>query len=172
MTYEQGIKLIQGAWYPEQPTAWMDLGCGNGFFTKALATRLPPGSIIHAWDVNALSLDTIPEKIDGVDIKKQACDFINTPLPEEGIEGILMANSLHYIPDQVTFLKKLRTVIRPGGVLLIIEYDRIQANSWVPYPVPFSKLESLANQAEWISIQKNGTAPSRYGAEIYAAFLQ
>jgi precorrin-6B methylase 2 len=29
---------------------WCDLGCGAGTFTLALATLLPPGSVIHAID--------------------------------------------------------------------------------------------------------------------------
>lgn len=169
---EQASILLQGTWYPAHPSNWMDLGCGDGFFTRALAARLASGSVINAWDKDARSLESIPENLDGIVIKKQVCNFITTTLPEQGIDGILMANSLHYVPDQLRFLQRLRSFIQPGGRLIIIEYDRNQANPWVPYPITYSKLEMIAGQTGWTSVQKNGEVNSRYGAKMYAAILQ
>ncbi|MCB0602915.1 MAG: class I SAM-dependent methyltransferase [Saprospiraceae bacterium] len=172
MTFEQALQLLRGSWYPSDPSRWMDLGCGDGFFTRALARQLAEGSWIYAWDQDALALQRIPESIDGIHIDKRVCNFIQEPFPVKPVHGIIMANALHYVPDQVDFLNRLRQTIQPDGVLLTIEYDRIQANPWVPYPVPFSKLMSIARQASWATVQKNGTVPSRYGPEIYAAILQ
>jgi precorrin-6B methylase 2 len=44
---------------------WCDLGCGTGTFTLALATLLPPSSVIYAIDKDEKSLSRIP------DIKKR-----------------------------------------------------------------------------------------------------
>lgn len=80
--------------------------------------------------------------------------------------GILMANSLHYVPDQHAFLTRLKT-----NALLLIEYDiDIPVARWVPYPLSFSKATTLLKSAHWPRIEKLGTHPSAFGqSELYAA---
>ena len=62
MQLSEAIELIQKINIPgNKPQVWADLGCGDGLFTRALATLLPEGSIIHAVDkVNTLSNKKIP----------------------------------------------------------------------------------------------------------------
>jgi methylase of polypeptide subunit release factors len=42
------------------PTTWVDLGCGTGTFTLALADLLAPGCVIHAMDRDGSALRKIP----------------------------------------------------------------------------------------------------------------
>lgn len=150
-------------------SAWADLGCGNGIFTLALAGLLPPQSVIYAMDKNASSLQQIPETYNSVIINKQKGDFVNDKLSFTGLDGILMANSLHYVKDKIAFLKKVMACLKEDGCFLIVEYDTDTANTWVPYPISFSSLKSLFLQAGFSIVNKLNERPSVYGrANMYS----
>ena len=87
-------------------------------------------------------------------------------------DGILMANALHYVQDSAHFLHRLKSTLATSGKLVIVEYERRQANAWVPYPIDYPGLKKQSEQAGFTSIQKLDEEPSVYGAAtIYSAVL-
>jgi ubiquinone/menaquinone biosynthesis C-methylase UbiE len=85
---------------------WCDLGCGTGAFTMGLAQSLTSGTI-HVVDLDSKALGTIPDEDHGVVIRKVLADLRSPGLRLPSVDGILMANSLHFIQDQHLFIKKL-----------------------------------------------------------------
>src|SRR5258707_9017380 len=79
---------------------WCDLGCGTGTFTLALATLLPPGSVIHAIDKDERSLSQIPDRYQDVTIRKEVVNLGKSDLSLPALDGVLMANFLHFIKHQ------------------------------------------------------------------------
>ncbi|SEW40026.1 Methyltransferase domain-containing protein [Chitinophaga arvensicola] len=152
--------------------AWADLGCGTGLFTYALANLLPAGSAIYAWDKGREQLANLPYP-QQVTIQPGRLDFLQEDLPVSGLAGILMANSLHYVPEKTAFIHKITGHLREDGAMLIVEYETTRANPWVPYPVPFSTLKTLFLEAGFSSAVKLGERPSLYGAgQMYAALFR
>ncbi len=142
---------------------WADLGCGSGLFSLALAHFLPAGSTIEAIDIRpSISRQTTAN---GVTILPRSADFIKDDLALSGLDGILMANSLHYVRDKPALL------LRFTGALLLVEYDTDRpVTHWVPYPLSLAAASTLLPVAGWPRIHKLGTRPSAYGrSEIYAA---
>src|SRR6185295_11433175 len=87
------------------PQLWLDLGCGTGLFTFALAGNLPPGSKIIAIDKDEKALRKIPATVNDVVIQTRVADFVYDALDMKEVNGILIANSLHYVKDKETLLK-------------------------------------------------------------------
>src|SRR5690242_6648746 len=94
---------------------WADLGAGHGTFTMALATLLGPSGRVYAVERDPLAVVAL-EKLArrrGHDeralIEVVPGDFVSIPLTVEDIDGILMANALHYVPDdeQAPLLRRL-----------------------------------------------------------------
>src|SRR5262245_66522725 len=105
MTKDQAVELIADADIGGQrPTTWADLGCGEGIFTLALATLLPKQSVIHAMDRDPNALRQIPDRWSGVSISTHVGDFLTAAWPFDHLDGILLANSLHYVRDQLPFI--------------------------------------------------------------------
>ena len=170
MQLDEAVKLIQHSIIKEK-TAYADLGCGNGLFTKALAQLLMPQSVIYAVDKNSTALNSF--SIDAnIQLQKINIDFIKDEFPFKNLLGILMANSLHYVEDKNAFLLKAKASFAPNGYFIIVEYDTDKANHWVPYPVSFSSLHSLFVKINFHAVQKLQTYPSRYWRTMYSALIK
>ena len=66
----------------------------------ALAQLLAPGSTIYAVDLDRRTLEGIPDQHDGVEIRKIVGDLQSSSLRLPPVDGILMANTLHFIQEQ------------------------------------------------------------------------
>jgi trans-aconitate methyltransferase len=153
------------------PTTWADLGCGDGMFTLALAHLLTPGSVIHAIDLDRAALQRIPSAHKGVRITTYCGDFTKSTWPFANVDGILMANSLHYVEQQTAFIANCDLHMNARRHFLIVEYDTSEANRWVPHPVGQATLTSLFEPAGY-SVRVLRSRPSLYRrAPLYAAAI-
>jgi SAM-dependent methyltransferase len=153
------------------PTTWADLGCGGGTFTLALAALLAAGSTIHAMDRDGAALRKIPSVYNGVRITTHRGDFTNGMWSFANLDGILMANSLHYVADQAAFIHACEARMTSRRRFLIVEYDTSEASRWVPYPVSQIRLTDLFECAGY-SITVLRSRPSLYRrASLYAAAI-
>ena len=91
------------------------------------------------------------------------------PLDLRSLDGIVMANSLHYVRKKDPVLQLIRSYLKPGGRLLIVEYNADRGNMWVPYPFSYHTWEVLARQNGFSGTQLLATVPSRFFGEIYSA---
>ncbi|HTF28923.1 MAG TPA: methyltransferase domain-containing protein [Flavitalea sp.] len=158
-----GLKL-------DAATDWADLGFGRGLFTKALATVLAPGSSIFAIDTNPGL--TNQETKNKVKIITKKNDFVKDQLSMPLLDGILMANSLHYVQDQPGFIRKISKLLKDTGCFIIIEYDTDMANRWVPYPLSFPTLISLFQKEGFAKHRLINSVPSVYqAARIYSVWF-
>jgi trans-aconitate methyltransferase len=174
VTEEDAVALIGGRRIGgDQPAIWADLGCGDGTFTRALATLLPAGSVIHAVDQHARALRQVPGEHAGVSIVTHLADFSIPPWPFDALVGLLLANSLHYVRDQAAFIRACEPAMRHPRRFLIVEYDTDRANRWVPYPLSRTALEKLFADAGYSTIAFLGSQASRYQrAELYGALVE
>jgi ubiquinone/menaquinone biosynthesis C-methylase UbiE len=155
------------------PTIWADLGCGDGTFTLALADALESGSVIHAMDLDVSALRAIPPTHKGVRITTHHGNFMKQPWPFTGLDGILMANSLHYVENKPAFIRACESQMKPRRRFLIVEYDTSEANRWVPYPISQAKLTTLFERAGYASPRLLRSRPSLYRrAPLYAVVIE
>ena len=152
------------------PTTWADLGCGTGTFTLALAGLLAADSVIHAMDRDASALRRIPSAHEGVHITTHRGNFTSSVWPFANLDGILLANSLHYLEDPATFVRQCEVRMTSPHRFLIVEYDTDEASRWVPHPLSHARLLELFGAAGYSSIRMLGSRPSVYRrAALYAA---
>ena len=151
---------------------WLELGAGEGAFTLALADLLGPEAEILALDRDAGSLrrlaDEFARRFPDRDLRVQVGDF-REALPTGPFDGVLAANSLHFVTDPVAVLRRAAAAIRPGGRLIVVEYDADRGNPWVPHPFSSRRFAGLAADAGFRGVREIGRVPSRFLGAIYAA---
>ena len=143
MQIQEAIDLIRFTSTKDKIQTWADLGCGDGLFTRALTSFLPEESSIHAIDLNEKTIREIPDSYNGVSIKKSVLDFTSDSLVLDRMDGIMMANSLHYVKEKAPFLKRMIESLNTGGYFLLVDYDMKRVNRWVPYPLEIASAEEL-----------------------------
>jgi len=151
---------------------WADLGAGEGAFTLALDDLLGPRAHITAVDRDRGSLRNLAEEMGrrfpetGLDVV--VADFTR-PLGLIGLDGVVMANSLHFVRDKRPVLAAVRSMLRPGGSLIVVEYGADRGNPWVPHPFSYPRWEQMAADAGLERTRQLGTVPSRYLGSMYSA---
>jgi trans-aconitate methyltransferase len=171
MNDRDAADLLRPAVSPSPRARWADLGAGTGTFTRALATLLGPDAEIHAVDADARALRTLrdaAERTAAPPIHVHHADFTRR-LPLPPLDGILLANALHFVREQPAMVALAASYLRPGGRLVIIEYEDRPASRWVPHPVPFTRFAELAADAGLTPPRTVGRRPSAYGGEMYVA---
>lgn len=154
------------------PQLWLDLGCGTGLFTLALADNLPPGSKIIAIDKDEKALEKIPVKVNEVVIQTLVADFVHDALNVKEVDGILLANSLHYVKEKESLLKRLISSMKINETFLIVEYDRQEGNQWVPYPLTIDAAKVLFKSLGYSGFRVLNKRPSVFGGHfMYAAII-
>ena len=151
---------------------WADLGSGEGAFTLALADLLGPGGTIHSIDRDGRALRVqeraIRDAFAGVTLRPLVADFA-APLDLPPLDGIVMANSLHFERDKLAVLRLARRYLRPAGRLVLVEYDTDHGNPWVPYPLSFRTWTAVAAEAGLRETRRLTSVPSRFLGSIYSA---
>lgn len=151
---------------------WADFGAGGGAFTLALADLLGPSARIIAVDRDdgrlAANARTMRDAFPGTAVEYVTADF-SAPIELPLLDGIVMANALHFVEDQGRVLQLMRGYLEPGAPLLVVEYNIERSNAAVPHPVPFTRWQTLADEAGFAQTKLLSTRPSRFLREIYSA---
>ena len=153
---------------------WADIGAGSGAFTLALADLLGPGASIVAVDRDAGALRANAREMAGrfpdVAFETRVADFVGS-LDLASLDGVVAANSLHFVPRerQVDTVRRLGAMLRPGGRLLVVEYDADRGNPWVPHPFSLVTWQRMAAEAGLQRTVEIGRVPSRFLDAIYSA---
>lgn len=169
MTHEDALSLIEAGVRTPGGT-WADLGAGAGVFAQALSELIGPAGSVIAVDRDARALAYIEAPpASGAAIRTLHADFTE-PLALNNLDGILLANSLHFVMRQERVLRQLVHYLKPQGQVLVVEYDNEQRSPWNPFPLPFKRFQQLAVAVGLRDVQELSRRPSLFGGrELYAA---
>jgi SAM-dependent methyltransferase len=174
MNHPDHISLLRPAVEADLAAVWADLGAGEGAFTLALADLLGPGATIHTIDRDGRALargaEEARRRFPGVVVQPQTADFTH-PLDLPPLDGLVMANALHFVHDREkdALLARLVDYLKPGGRFLLVEYNVDRGNLWVPHPLSFETWVGLATRAGLSRPELIDRRPSRFLREIYSA---
>jgi SAM-dependent methyltransferase len=171
MTHDDHVALLRGG-VPGPGGYWADLGSGTGAFTLALADLLGPGGRILSVDRDHGALRqqeaSMRARFPDVPVDYLTADFTR-PLEAPALDGVVMANALHFHRDKLPIIRRVRDSLRPGGRLILVEYDTDRGNPWVPHPLSYQSWEAMAREAGFAEVRLLAIRPSRFLGRIYSA---
>lgn len=173
MNHADHVNLLSGGDPAAQFSGtWADLGAGDGAFTLALADLLGDRGRIIAVDKDRRALAEnarqLATRFPHTPAEHRAADFTDA-LDLPPLDGVVMANSLHFHKRKAPILDRVAAMLKPQGRLILVEYNVDSGNMWVPHPLSFETWRGLAAQHGFAETRLLFVQPSRFLREIYGA---
>jgi ubiquinone/menaquinone biosynthesis C-methylase UbiE len=101
----------------------LDVGCGTGLFSVAMADMVGKSGKVIAADLQDGMLEKVKSKLNDSNrdiIKLHKCGEDRIGVTEK-VDFVLAFYVLHEVPSQEGFLREIKSILKPGGRVLIIE---------------------------------------------------
>ena len=171
MDHHDHVNLLHRAVTPTNG-AWADFGSGDGAFTLALRELAGSECEIFSIEQDRSRLSK-QEKNFRSRVPDSHVHFLNAdftrPVDLPPLDGIVMANALHFFRVKDKLLAQMYAYLKPGGKFVLVEYNVDAGNIWVPHPLSFDSFRELAPRAGFTRPELLATHPSRFLREIYSA---
>ena len=149
---------------------WAELGCGDGIFTFLLCELLAPDSHLYAVDRDRMALQRVTQRAATLSLATTLttlhADFTR-PLRLPPLDGILLANALHFVAEKQPLFDSLAALLKAQGKLVVVEYNTRQGNYAVPHPLHEMDFLALTQSASLSEAQIVARAPSTFLGEMY-----
>ncbi|AMV37173.1 class I SAM-dependent methyltransferase [Planctomyces sp. SH-PL62] len=109
-----------------------DVGAGSGLFTRLFAEKVGPEGRVFAVDVSKEFLRHIAaesEKNGRKQVKTVLGSQDSTNLEANSVDLVFLSDVYHHFEDHEKMLASIRQALRPGGTLILIEFDRVEGKS-------------------------------------------
>jgi ubiquinone/menaquinone biosynthesis C-methylase UbiE len=172
MDHQDHVNLLRPADLKEGGV-WADFGAGSGAFTLALRELIGLAATIYTVDKDRSALRALENshraRFNTTRSLILLPDDFSRPLDLPPLDGIVMANSLHYFKDKERILHHVHGFLKPNGSLILIEYNVDSGNLWVPHPLSFQMYCTLAPRVGFSEPRLLAKHPSRFLKEFYSA---
>ena len=96
----------------------LEVAAGTGIVTSALAQT---SDHVVATDYAEAMVDALQQRVQGAGLENVTCeqaDIYSLPYSAGEFDAVVAANVLHLVPDLPAAIQALRSVTKPGGVLV------------------------------------------------------
>jgi ubiquinone/menaquinone biosynthesis C-methylase UbiE len=150
---------------------FLDVACGIGNYSLAVAEVLGENSIIYAIDLWPEGISSLQKEIS----KKKQTNIWATigdiskriPISNQSIDICLMATVLHdlvEVQSQHGALKEIARVLKPGGLLAIIEFIKVEGPPGPPIDIRLAaeEVESIVSPYGFLKEYIKDVGPYNY----------
>ena len=104
------------------PQTWtvLDVGCGNGSLTEALAARFDR---VIAVDHAPERIATARRRLEGAEIEFRDGEADDLPVGDAEVDAVFFSLVLHHVPRIAEVLSEAHRVLRPGGRVAVADFS-------------------------------------------------
>ena len=123
-----------------------DIGCGIGYFTFPAANIVNKKNKVYALDISNEMLDDIKNKMNEKNVRNITCkktEEYDLKLEDKSVTYVIMVNVLHEIEDKIKMLKEIHRILKSGGKIAIIDFEKKETEEGPPVGHRIAKEELL-----------------------------
>jgi len=111
----------------------LDIGCGTGSITAGIARMVTPDGAVTGIDRDASLLDLARRQHAGVTgLRFEQQDVLNLSYQSQ-FDVVTAARVVQWIDDPPAALRGMKTAAKPGGLVVVLDYNHAE-NAWEPEP--------------------------------------
>ena len=122
----------------------LDAGCGNGYMSKVFSNEVTRSGKVYALDPDKYFIKTRKNETRGTNIKTIEGDIARpTQLVESSVDLIYISTVIHAFSQQQMqgFLNEVKRLLKPDGLLAIVETDKKETPFGPPLELRYSPEE-------------------------------
>ena len=126
---------------------FMDIGCGNGFFTIPAAEQVDESGKVYAVDASAEAVETVKRKAAAKGLKNiitKAREAEETVFCDECADMVFFSIVLHDFRDPAKVLRNAKRMIKPTGTLINLDWKKKRTAFGPPLHIRFSEEQAQA----------------------------
>ncbi|NUO64831.1 MAG: methyltransferase domain-containing protein [Gemmatimonadaceae bacterium] len=107
---------------PPKGWTWLDVGCGNGAFTRMIAERCAP-AMIHGIDPSEGQLAFARTQLPPAIARFEKADAMALPFGDDSMDAAVMPLVIFFVPDPAVGVAEMARVVRAGGIVAAYAWD-------------------------------------------------
>lgn len=153
-----------------------DLGAGSGYFTRRFVEAVTETGKVYAIDVEPDALKYVEESLVHTH-RPYTAEFIlarpdNPKLPVESVELLFVCNTYHHLEDRTTYFRNVRSALKPGGRIAIVDYYHDARSGELGFPkkhlVARETVVEELTAAGYKLLKEHSFLPKQYFVEFLA----
>jgi ubiquinone/menaquinone biosynthesis C-methylase UbiE len=127
----------------------LDVGCGPGYFTTAMAELVGGSGLVIAADIQAWMLERVRRRVEKAGlsgrVRRHLARADRLDVPSDRVNFALAFWMVHEVPDKERLFSEILACLVPGGTLLMAE-PRLHVNAKA-----FAAITGIALKAGFVS---------------------
>lgn len=154
-----------------------DIGAGSGYFTRRFVEAVTESGKVYAVDVEPEMIAYTKDSVEHMHVPYSA-EFIlaqpyNPKLPTESVDLIFLCNTYHHLNDRPTYFTNIKSALKPGGRIAIIDFYHDARSGDVGFPrkhlVPQQTVIDELTKAGYRLLREHTFLPRQYFLEFVPA---
>jgi ubiquinone/menaquinone biosynthesis C-methylase UbiE len=134
----------------------LDVGCGTGRLLALLSEDADAELLVgldYAKEMVRRAAEKFAATPSAARLQALNGDAERLPLADACVDVVTCCNSFHHYPQQARAIAEFRRVLRPGGMLVLIDGFRDNVIGWVVFDVGVAGVEKQVHHAAWSEVR-------------------
>ena len=126
-------------------STFIDVGCGEGFFTIPAAKIVGKSGVVYGLDVDEEAIETLEEKAKREELDNLVLvvgDAERTILCELCADIVFFANVLHDFNDPLKVLRNSKRMLKQNGLLVDLDWKKKSSEFGPPLNIRFNETQA------------------------------
>ena len=127
-----------------------DIGSGSGYFTVRFAARVGERGRVYAVDVDPEMVRHLNRRLRDAGIRNVQtvlADPADPLLPDASVDRFVVVNTWHHVEDQAGYLARMRRMLKPGGQVVMIDYQKRELPVGPPLAMKIAREDLVAQMS-------------------------